>query len=126
MMEFTLSRVILCIAGVLILGALIVPVMDAFEERNYESYQDQSDRIASMFDTFYTSDVDEITIHMDRILPQDCQMGLEGNVLTLYHDEKGFRSMIIANAEPDSEMYGRGHTITLTKDRDNIVIRTVI
>lgn len=125
MMEFTLSRAILCIAGVLMLGALIVPVMDAFEERDDGSYQEQSEKIASMFDTFYASEVDEITIHMDNILPHGCEMGLEGNILTLYHDEKGFMSMIVTDTDPDSKRYGRGQTVTLTKGHDSIVIRTV-
>ena len=125
MMEFTLSRAILCIAGVLMLGALIVPVMGAFEDRDDGSYQDQSERIASMFDTFYASDVDELTIHMDKILPQGCEMGLDGNILILYHNEKGFMSMIVTNTDPDSERYGRGQTVTLTKAHDSIVIRTI-
>lgn len=123
MMEFTLSRVILCVAGALILGAMIVPVMDAFDDRNYESYQDQSEKIASMFDAFYASDVDRMTIAMDRILPQGCEMRLEGNVLTLYHDGKGFLSSIAFDADPGT--YGRGQTISLVKDGDRVTIDVV-
>ena len=31
MMEFTLTRVVLCVAGILVLGAILTPVMDMFE-----------------------------------------------------------------------------------------------
>ena len=48
MMEFTLTRVVLCAAGILVLGAILTPVMDMFEERDDTSYQGQSDNIASM------------------------------------------------------------------------------
>lgn len=126
MMEFTLSRVILCVAGVMLLGALLIPVVDMFEERDDVSYQGQADNIASMIDTFYTSDVDEMTIYLDKILPQGCEIGFKDHVLTLYHNEKMFESLIDARADTDSESYGRGQTITLTKHDGDIVVKKVI
>ena len=126
MMEFTLSRVILCVAGVMLLGALLIPVMDMFEERDDVSYQNQADNIASMIDTFYTSNVDEMTVNLDKILPQGCEIGFKDHVLTLYHNEKMFESLIDARAETDSESYGRGSIISMTKDGDDIIVREII
>ncbi len=66
MMEFTLTRVVLCVAGILVLGAILTPVMDMFEERDDTSYQGQSDNITSMIETINASNTYKMTIYFNK------------------------------------------------------------
>ena len=69
MIEFTASRIVLCICGAILLSAtsgIMVSYQDSAESNMEESLADD---IASMLDSFWDSETQEMTLDGSRILP---------------------------------------------------------
>ncbi len=95
MLEFTLSRVIAIVCGVILLAAVIVPVADMFDERTDINIVESTDEISNMIDSFWNSKADIMVLRGWDILPSsDCSLELNGHKLTLNCGNKEYTSLI--------------------------------
>ena len=87
-MEFTVSRVVLCICGAVIL----VAACSAIGGMNDQDVSDMDDatvgRIARMLDAFMSSDVDEMILDGVRILPEGYSIRVHDNFVELHGKNK--------------------------------------
>lgn len=121
-MEFTLARVVLAICGILLLAAVIPPVTDIFENREDCELQEQSDSIADLFDSFYVSEVDTMTLCMNEILPScDSTIVFDGNILTLRSGEKEYRSAVRYGIV-DKVSFGSDDIVICKKTDEGIIL----
>ncbi|MFA6710107.1 MAG: hypothetical protein WCR83_02130 [Candidatus Methanomethylophilaceae archaeon] len=121
-MEFTLTRVVLTICGLLLLAAVIPPVTGVFEDREDCELQGQSDNIADLFDSFYVSEVDTMTLCMNDILPScDSTIVLDGNILTLKSGEREYRSTI-RHGIVNKASFGSDDIVICKKTDEGIVL----
>lgn len=84
MMEFTLSRVALAVAGIALLAA-IVPTMSAVYDERVETASDShAETVAEMFDSFASSSAQTMTVNAKSFLPgADASLTLEGHIVTV-------------------------------------------
>ena len=69
MIEFTLSRVCMCVCGVLMLAAAVGYLGVLEDHREDRADQELADDIASMLDSFQTSKLEELYLEGSSILP---------------------------------------------------------
>ncbi len=125
MMEFTLARVVLGVAGILLLASLVSPVAAMLEDRDDTEYQEQTDNIASAVSMFYNSDVEKMTLPVKDLLPNGTELRFNGPVVILTDGEKEFVSMSSCNIKSDRDSYSHNDVISLSK-ADNRVIISII
>lgn len=100
MIEFTLSRVCMCICGVVMLSAA-VGYMGLVED-NEEGVADQrlAEDIASMLDAFQTSSLDELYLEGNRILPSGgFTLTVTDGLVVLDHDGRRYYGMTILDSD---------------------------
>lgn len=113
MIEFTLSRVCLCVCGITMLAAAI-GVMDIVQDDD-ESYADQElvERIASILDSFERSPMDSVTIDGSLILPtSDHSVRVHQGVVELMHGNRTYLAMTAF--QQDLEL-SYGSTVTVER-----------
>ena len=102
MMEFTVSRVVLCICGAVIL----VAACSAIGGMNDQDVSDMDDatvgRIACMLDAFMSSDVDEMILDGVRILPKGYGIRVHDNFVELHGKNKV--SIAVTTFDQDLEL----------------------
>ena len=125
MMEFTLARVVMGLAGILLLASLVSPVTAMLEDRDDNEYQEQTDNIASTVDSFFDSEVDKMTVTMKDLLPDGSELKFRGNVIILTEGEKEFISQSSHSIEGDKDGYGHNDVVSLTKMNDRVVISVI-
>lgn len=120
MLEFTMSRVVLCICGAVLLGAVAIPFSGICSSNEDVQMTETADSIAEMVDSFYRSEADEMTLRGWDILPDPgCSMRAEGHILILENDGKEYRSLISCISEGFSLSYNG--TVTLEKSDAGVV-----
>lgn len=120
MLEFTMSRVVLCICGAVLLGAVAIPFSGICSSNEDVQMTGAADSIAEMVDSFYRSEADKMTLRGWDILPgAGCSMRAEGHILILEKDGKEYRSLISCVSEGFSLSYNG--TVTLEKSDAGIV-----
>ncbi|MFA5452256.1 MAG: hypothetical protein WC248_01620 [Candidatus Methanomethylophilaceae archaeon] len=120
MMEFTLARVTLGICGLLILAAVLSPVTEIFDDRETNELQEQADNLAKLFDSFYISEVDSMTLCMNEVLPScDSTITFDGNMLTLISNEKEYKS-IVRHKIVTAASFGSNDVVIFEKTREGI------
>lgn len=84
MIEFTMSRVVLCICGVMILASAMA-VMDSSEERTTDILDsDVADRVVRILDTFEASVAQELVLDGRDVLPsEDCILEVTDHIVSL-------------------------------------------
>lgn len=125
MMEFTLARVVMGLAGILLLASLVSPVTAMLEDRDDNEYQEQTDNIASTVDSFFDSEVDKMTVTMKDLLPDGSELKFRGNVIILTDGEKEFISQSSHSIECDKDEYNHNDVVSLTKMNDRVVISVI-
>jgi hypothetical protein len=93
MMEFTLARVCMGVCGLMLLAAVVAPVTGMYESHTAKMESDVSDDIAKLIDSFYYSEMDEIVIAMNDILPNVMSYAeFSGYLVTLTTDRGVYKS----------------------------------
>ncbi|MDN5358038.1 MAG: hypothetical protein AB7D42_00200 [Candidatus Methanomethylophilaceae archaeon] len=122
MLEFTMSRVVLCICGVVLLGAVAIPFSGICSSNEDVRMTETADSIAEMIDSFYRSEADTMTLRGWDILPDaGCSMRAEGHVLILENNGKEYRSLIFC----ESEGFSLSYNGTVALERSDIGITAV-
>lgn len=86
MMEFTVSRVVLCACGVILLAASFGFITGIQDIEDDEADDRLVQRIGYMLDSFEASDVDEIILDGSMILPKGGYLKVYGGFAELYVD----------------------------------------
>lgn len=95
MIEFTLSRVTLCVCGAILLGAVCLPISEIYSAEEDVLMIENADSIADMVDSFWYSGADVMVLKGWDILPSpDCHIEAEGNMIFLRDSEKEYRSYL--------------------------------
>ena len=114
MIEFTMSRVTLIICGVMILGAIVIPLQSFYDESYNHSMVDAADHVSFVLDEFWASEADTLTIRGWEILPSaDCSIEIEGHNLTVFMKNRSYRALIKENM--DRIIIGHGDIVTISK-----------
>lgn len=83
MIEFTISRVAMCICGMVILGVGICIMDGISDDREREAMQSLSDEISSILDDFWNSDLDRIVLPESTVPYPGCTLHVSDNLVTL-------------------------------------------
>lgn len=95
MLEFTMSRVVLCLCGVILLGSVCVPLSGIYSTNNDVLMTESTDSIAAMIDSFYDSEADTMTLRGWDILPStDCSLKVDGHNVILSNSSSQYHSLI--------------------------------
>ena len=113
LIEFTLSRVVLCVCGAVLL-VTVAGIMGQFQEHAESGMEDDLvEDIAEMLDVFEGSDLDSMTLDGALILPSSKHvLKVSSNIVLLEKDEIVCTAMTRCGAE--FELW-YGGTVTITK-----------
>lgn len=119
MIEFTLSRVMVFVCGVILLASITVPISDIYDSRTETDMLDVADGISSVMDSFWDSEADMLTIRGWDILPSPVYSALlNGHVVTVTDGENDYVSLM---SHPCCEMtVSYNQTVCFGKDGDSI------
>lgn len=93
MIEFTYSRIALCVCGMVLLGAVCIPLTDIYSSNEDVMMIENIERIVYMLDNMHDSDVDVIYLKGWDILPSsDCSLSVEGRKVILNNSKKEYVS----------------------------------
>lgn len=84
MIEFTISRVALCIGGIVLLAAAVGAVSNSYDTDVHSIDRDLTGKIAMMLDSFESSNMDVLILEGPSILPKDCSISVHDNTVILY------------------------------------------
>ena len=113
MIEFTLSRVCMCMCGVLMLAAAVGYLGMLEDHREDRADQELADGIASMLDSFQTSKLEELYLEGPSILPSgDFRVNVADGLVELSHGDGRFYSKTIYGSSFELD---HGSSVTLTR-----------
>ena len=113
MIEFTLSRVCMCMCGVLMLAAAVGYLGMLEDHREDRADQELADDIASMLDSFQTSKLEELYLEGPSILPSgDFRVTVADGLVELSHGDGRFYSKTIYGSSFELD---HGSSVTLTR-----------
>lgn len=119
MIEFTMSRVVLCICGAVLLGAVAVPFSGICSSNEDVLMAETADSMAEMIDSFYRSEADTMTVRGWDVLPNSgCSLYADGCHLVLENNGKEYRSLISCRTDGFSLSYN--DTVTLERSGSGI------
>lgn len=121
MLEFTLSRVVLCVCGVILLGSVCIPLSGMYSSNEDVLMTESTDSIAAMIDSFYESEADVMIVRGWDILPSnDCYLSVDGNIVIIKNSNNEYRSLI-SHKSYFSLSYNE--IVTLERSEDGITIK---
>lgn len=113
MIEFTLSRVCMCVCGVLMLAAAVGYLGVLEDHREDRADQELADDIASMLDSFQTSKLEELYLEGSSILPSgDFRVTVADGLVELSHGDGRFYSKTVYGSSFELD---HGSSVTLTR-----------
>ena len=117
MIEFTLSRVCMSVCGLLLLASVIVPVTGMYDRQAGGMESGISDDMASLIDTFYYSEMEEMTISMSDILPNSSSYAeIDGNLISLTTERGTYKSgTVVAIVTENGDVFRYYDIINLSK-----------
>jgi len=116
MMEFTLARVCLSVCGLLLLAAVIVPVTGMYESHTVNMESDVPDDIARFVDGFWYSEMDDITVPMNEILPNiSSHIEFKDHMIILTTDRGTYKSGTKVPVISE-DIFGYGDMLRLSKN----------
>ncbi|MGE0015574.1 MAG: hypothetical protein AB7S83_05280 [Candidatus Methanomethylophilaceae archaeon] len=119
MLEFTMSRVVLCICGAVLLGAVVAPFSAICSSEGDVRMTEAVDSIAETIDGFYRSEADTMTLRGWDVLPNaGCSVRVEGHFVILCDGEREYLSPISCGSEDFSLRYDG--TVTLKRSGPGI------
>ena len=83
MMEFILSKAVVCVLGVVLMGTALSFMEYVEDDRETDGLQNLSDGIATILDRFWHSDIDTMTIPQSAVPFTDCVITVEDNLNTV-------------------------------------------
>ena len=99
MIEFTISRVVLCVCGTILLVS-VAGVLGSIYDLDRSDEDDRLvQRIGYMLDAFESSEVDEIFLDGTSILPEGYGLKVGGGFVELYSDQGRHISMTSYDSE---------------------------
>ena len=126
MMEFTLARISAVICGAMILLILFNPTMDIFEENNESAIESACDEIKTMFDSFASSDTDELILHLNILLPgTGSTITFEDNTVMMTVDDGTYTRLIKNCISADKVTYTQNDTLMVLKGESGLVISSI-
>ena len=88
MIEFTLSRVTLCVCGVILLVAVTGVVQSVYDMDRSDEDDHLVQRIGYLLDVFESSEVDELILDGSMILPSEYQLYVHDGFVELSNGTK--------------------------------------
>lgn len=89
MIEFTLSRVVLCMCGITLMAASIGALGIVNDSHESGMSDDLADSVADLLDRFQDSEADEMVLRGHDILPSDSHvLRVSDGVVTVEHDDR--------------------------------------
>lgn len=125
MMEFTMTRVVMVVCGMLVLAAVIPSVNSLYESEESIELQEQTECVCRMIDAFSDSETDEMVLFLSTILPPDCSVSMEGYFVTISDGDDSYRYDTGCILISDKDNYDRNDCIRLTKDDGAVIIETL-
>ena len=125
MMEFTLTRVVMAICGMLVLAAVIPSVNSLYDSEKSLELQEQTECICRMIDAFDVSETDEMILFLSTILPPDCSVSMDGHFVTVYDGDTSYRCDTRCQIISDRDSYGRNDCLRFTKDDRTVIIESL-
>jgi len=114
MIEFTLSRVTLCVCGVVLIAS-VTGVLDGIYENDRDAMDGQLvDRFAYMLDVFQSSGSDSIVLDGGRILPEGCTVFVHDGFVELHDGNK--KRVSTTSYQGEFQLNWRD-TVTVTRRR---------
>jgi hypothetical protein len=113
MMEFILSKVVVCVLAITLMGTAMSVMENIEEEKEMDGLQDVSDGIATILDMFWHSDLNHMTIPQSAVPFTDCRVEVGNNLVTV---ERGDRKTSSVTDYPWSFGMGYGMDVTLYRD----------
>lgn len=113
-MEFTISRVVLCACGAILLVASVSVIGGMYDNDVSDMDDASARRIAYMLDTFMASDIDEIVLEGNRILPKGYSLRVHDSFVELLGDDRV--SLAITTFDQELEL-DWNETRTVTRQR---------
>jgi hypothetical protein len=99
MIEFTISRVVLCACGVILLVSVTGVLEGIYDLDRSDEDERLVQRIGYMLDAFESSDVDEIFLDGTSILPEGYSLKVRNGFVELYSDDDRHISMTSYHSE---------------------------
>lgn len=126
MMEFTMARVSAVICGALILLILFNPTVSVFEENTESAAEETCNEIKTMFDSFISSDADELILHLNVLLPgQGSTIEFENSSVTVNINDGTYTRLIKNGISSDRTTYNQNDTLIVTKSPDTLTVVSV-
>jgi len=126
MMEFTLARISAVICGAMILLILFNPTVDIFEENNESAIESACDEIKTMFDSFASSDTDELILHLNILLPgTGSTITFEDNTVMMTVDDGTYTRLIKNCISADKVTYTQNDTLMVLKGEGGLIISSI-
>lgn len=126
MMEFTLARISAVICGAMILLILFNPTVDIFEENNESAIESACDEIKTMFDSFASSDTDELILHLNILLPgTGSTITFDDNTVMMTVDDGTYTRLIKNCISADKVTYTQNDTLMVLKGESGLIISSI-
>ena len=125
MMEYTVTRVVTIICGVLLIATVLPPVQSLFDDGESSEMQEQSQNICRMIDTFYTSEADEMSLALNTVLPNGSYMVMGGHFVTVFDGDREYRYDTVHELMPDRDSYGTDDILRFTRNGDTVIVETL-
>ena len=126
MMEFTLARISAVICGAMILLILFNPTVDIFEENNESAIESACDEIKTMFDSFASSDTDELILHLNILLPgTGSTITFDDNTVMMTVDDGTYTRLIKNDISADKVTYTQNDTLMVLKGEGGLIISSI-
>ena len=125
MMEYTVTRVVTIICGVLLIATILPPVQSLFDDGESSELQEQSQNICRMIDTFYTSEADEMVIGLNTVLPEDSYMTVDDHFVTVYSGDGEYRYDTVHELLSDRDSYGVDDILRFTRNGGAVNIESI-
>ena len=111
MIEFTVSRVCVCICGIAMLAAVVGMMSTSIDEGSSDADMELVTDIAAMLDSIQRSEISSVTLEGNRILPTTGHsLSVREGIVELRHDGNSFYAVTVL--EQDLELtYGSSVTI---------------
>ena len=89
MIEFTLSRAVMCVCGIALLGVALGVMTNAEDAKESEMDEDLAESIASLLNEYQNSQLDVLKLHGMDLIPRDGQtVSVSNHVVTVTRDGK--------------------------------------
>ena len=110
----------------MILLILFNPTVDIFEENNESAIESACDEIKTMFDSFASSDTDELILHLNILLPgTGSTITFDDNTVMMTVDDGTYTRLIKNGISADKVTYTQNDTLMVLKGEGGLIISSI-